>query len=139
MGRILALDIGQKRIGLAVTDPLQMIAGALDTVPVHHIWDFLTAYIQTNEVSKILIGWPLQSTGAESESMRYVKPFYNRCKKLFPEIEVITWDERFTSVMAKSAILQSGVNRKTRHDKALVDKISATILLQSYLESAISN
>lgn len=133
MGRILALDIGQKRIGIAVTDPLQMIAGALETVPVHQIWDYLTNYLKSNEVSKILIGWPLQSNGQESDSMRFVKPFYHRCIKLFPETEVIKWDERFTSVMAKSAILQSGVNRKTRQDKSLVDKISATILLQSYL------
>lgn len=136
MGRILAIDIGQKRIGLAVTDPLQIIATPLDTLNVADIWAFLQSYIPENEVEKVVAGLPLQMNASPSESMRFVKPFVARLQKLFPGLTVLMWDERFTSVMAQAAILQSGVNRKTRQDKALVDKVSAAILLQSYMESS---
>lgn len=135
MGRILALDIGQKRIGLAVTDPMQLIATPLDTQHVKDIWSYLHDYLKAEEVVKVLVGLPVQNNGLPSDSMRYVEQFVNRFRKLFPLVEVVMWDERFTSVMAQAAIRSSGVNRKTRQDKSLVDKVSATLLLQSYMLS----
>jgi putative holliday junction resolvase len=138
MGRILAFDIGQKRIGLAVTDPMQLIATPLDTQHVKDIWSYLQIYLGSEEVVMALVGLPVQNNGLPSESMRYVDQFVSRFKKLFPLVEVVMWDERFTSLMAQAAIRSSGVNRKTRQDKALVDKVSATLLLQSYMLSQSS-
>jgi putative holliday junction resolvase len=134
MGRILALDIGQKRIGLAVTDPGRIIASPLETLPVKDIWEYLTRYIPQNDVDALVIGYPLQMDGSPSEAARFVKPFINRFKKLFPEVPVNTCDERFTSVMALAAIRESGVSRKKRQDKSLSDKVSAAIMLQSYMQ-----
>jgi putative holliday junction resolvase len=137
MGRIIAIDIGQKRIGLAVTDPMQMIATPLDTVPVHNIWEYLQNYFKINEVEAMVAGYPTRLDGTDSEAARFVKPFIARFRKLFPGMGVFIWDERFTSVMAQAAILESGVRKKKRQDKALVDKVSATILLQSFMERKI--
>lgn len=140
MGRILAIDIGQKRIGLAVTDPQRIIATPLDTVNVNSIWEFLQSYVTGNEVDLFVAGLPVQTSGEPSSAMRFVEPFVKKLRKQFPSIEVCLWDERYTSVMAQAAIRDSGVNRKTRQDKALVDKVSATILLQSFMQSReISN
>ncbi|MFO7721801.1 MAG: Holliday junction resolvase RuvX [Bacteroidales bacterium] len=133
MGRILALDIGQKRIGVAVSDPLRMIATPLGTWHVKDIWQFLQTYIPENNVDLLVAGLPLQMDNSFSDSIRFVTPFVNRLKKLFPHIGVHMVDERFTSKMATAAIRESGVNKKTRQDKALVDTISATIILQSYM------
>lgn len=134
MGRIIAIDYGQKRAGLAVTDPLQIIANGLDTVPSHTLIDFLEKYFAREQVDLILLGYPRQSSGADSESMRFVKPFFNRLKNKFPQIPVQWVDERYTSKIAFQTMIDGGLKKKARQNKELVDKISATIILQSYLE-----
>ena len=135
MGRILAIDVGQKRMGLAVTDPDQIIASPLDTVHVKDIWDYLRRYLQAEKVVTVVAGLPLQSSGEHSGSMRFVKSFAKKFKATFPDVKIVFWDERFTSKMAQAAIIDSGVNRKRREDKALYDKVSAAILLQSFMLS----
>ncbi|NLO69515.1 MAG: Holliday junction resolvase RuvX [Porphyromonadaceae bacterium] len=137
MGRILSLDIGKKRTGIAVTDPLKMIANGLDTISTADIITYLEKYLESEEVDLIVLGKPAQMDGSESESMNYIRPVFNRLKKNFPEIEFVFVDERFTSVLAHKAMLQGGLKKKDRQNKALVDKVSATIILQSYLESKI--
>jgi len=135
MGRILALDIGQKRIGMSVTDPTGIIATPLDTLHVKDVWDYLTKYLPREEVIKVVVGLPLQTNGLPSESTRFVNQFTARFVKLFPSIPVVLFDERYTSVMAQAAILASGARKAQRQDKSLIDKVSATILLQSYMEA----
>ena len=135
MGRILAIDYGNKRVGLAVTDPLKIVANALDTVPAHEILNYLTAYTAREQVEKFVVGLPKQMNGSNSESMKYIEPFVKKLKEKFPEIEVQFVDERFTSVLAHRTMLEGGLKKKDRQDKALVDRISATIILQSYLET----
>lgn len=135
MSRILAIDYGQKRTGIAVTDTLQMIANGLVTVETRELEKFLTDYMAKEDVSAIVIGKPTQMNGENSENMKRIEPFFNRLKKLFPDKEVLYYDERFTSVLAHQAMLQSGIRKKARQDKALVDKISATIILEDYLQS----
>ena len=135
MSRILAIDYGQKRTGIAVTDTLQMIANGLTTVETRELEKFLTDYMAKEDVSAIVIGKPTQMNGENSENMKRIEPFFNRLKKLFPDKEVLYYDERFTSVLAHQAMLQSGIRKKARQDKALVDKISATIILEDYLQS----
>lgn len=135
MGRILAIDYGQKRVGIAVTDILQITANGLTTVPVAQIFDFLTDYFSREQVDCVIVGLPKQLNNQPSESMRYITPFLNGFKKRFPNMPVQMVDERFTSVLAHKAMLDGGLKKKDRQDKALVDQISATILLQSYLES----
>lgn len=135
MPRILSIDYGKKRTGIAVTDPLQLIAGGLATVDTPQLFDFLEDYLSRENVECIVVGQPRQTNGEDSENMKRVTPFVNRLRKLHPELTVEYYDERFTSVLAHRAIINSGVGRKTRRDKALVDKVSATIILQDYLES----
>ncbi|MFV0391836.1 MAG: Holliday junction resolvase RuvX [Paludibacteraceae bacterium] len=135
MGRILALDIGKKRTGVAVTDPLRIIANGLDTVATHELIPWLENYFTGEKVDKILIGLPTQMDGSESESMRHIRPVVRKITEKFPGIELAQVDERFTSVMAHRTMLDGGLKKKARQNKALVDKISATIILQSYLES----
>ncbi|MBP1639396.1 MAG: Holliday junction resolvase [Bacteroidetes bacterium] len=135
MGRLLAIDYGQKRVGIAVTDVLRITANGLTTVPVAQIFDFLTNYFLNEPVDKVIVGLPRQMNNQPSESMRYITPFVNGFKKRFPSMEIEMYDERFTSVLAHKAMLDGGLKKKARQDKALVDQISATILLQSYLES----
>ena len=135
MARILAIDYGQKRVGLAVTDPLQIVANGLDTVPTTDVLDYLKKYLDKEQVEKIVIGLPKQMNGEESESMKYIRPFVAQLQKTFPKMEIVYVDERFTSVLAHKAMLDSGLKKKDRQNKALVDKISATIILQSFLES----
>lgn len=135
MSRILAIDYGQKRTGIAVTDTLQMIANGLATVETRELEKFLIDYMAKEDVSAIVIGKPIQMNGENSENMKRIEPFFNRLKKLFPDKEVVYYDERFTSVLAHQAMLQSGIRKKARQDKALVDKISATIILEDYLQS----
>lgn len=135
MGRILAIDIGKKRTGIAVTDPLRIAANGLDTVHTHDLISFLENYFSKEEVDAIVIGYPTQMDGSESESMQYIRPIEKKIKKKFPAKKLIFVDERFTSVLAHQAMLDGGLKKKARQDKALVDKISATIILQSYLES----
>lgn len=135
MTRILSIDYGKRRTGLAVTDPLQIIAGGLCTVDTPQLMAYLTQYMQREEVERIVIGLPTQPNGQPSENQARVREFTGRLKKAFPELDVVFWDERFTSVMAHQTMLESGISRKRRQDKALVDEISATIILQSYMES----
>lgn len=135
MGRILALDYGRKRTGVAVSDPLQIIANGLTTVSSHELLDFLQNYTSKEQVELIVIGLPKQMSGEKSESMNYIEPFVRALKKWLPDMPVQFVDERFTSVLAHKAMLDGGLKKKDRQNKALVDEISATIILQSYLES----
>ena len=133
MGRILSIDYGKKRTGIAVTDPLQLIAGGLATVSTLELYDFLRSYTAKEEVEKIVIGDPKQADGSPSENKARVDQFVNRWKKEFPQIPIEYYDERFTSVLAHRAMLDGGLKKKDRQDKALVDEISATIILQDYM------
>ena len=135
MSRILAIDYGKKRTGIAVTDPMQIIANGLTTVATHELVDFLLNYVQQEQVERIIIGHPRQMNYEESENMKNIVPFMNRLKKVLPDMPVELVDERFTSVLAHQAMLAGGLKKKARQNKALVDEISATIILQSYLES----
>jgi putative Holliday junction resolvase len=135
MSRILAIDYGQKRTGIAVTDTLQMIANGLATIETKELEKFILDYVAKEDVSIIVVGKPTQMNGENSENMKRIEPFFNRLKKLFPDKEITYYDERFTSVLAHQAMLQSGIGKKARQDKALVDKISATIILEDYLQS----
>ena len=134
--RILSIDYGKKRTGLAVTDPLQIIAGGLGTVETSVIYEYIEAYIQREQVERIVIGKPMQPNGQPSENMVRVENFFNRWRKAHPEIPIEYYDERFTSVLAHRAMIDGGVKKKTRREnKGLVDEISATIILQDYLQS----
>ena len=135
MGRILAIDYGRKRVGLAVTDPLQLIAGSLTTVPAAEAIAFLENYTQTESVELFVVGLPKQMNNEPSESMRYITAFVNLLQKRLPQIPVAMFDERFTSKLAQQTMIDGGLKKKDRRNKALVDQISATIILQSYLES----
>ena len=135
MARILSIDYGKKRTGLAVSDPLQLIAGGLATVSTSELFNYLQQYLQREQVEKIIIGKPLQSNGEPSENLGRVEQFVNRWKKAVPQIPIEYYDERYTSVLAHRAILDSGIGKKARQNKALVDEVSATILLQDYMES----
>ena len=135
MSRILAIDYGRKRTGIAVTDPMQIIASGLTTVATHQLVDFLAKYMQQEKVERIIIGHPRQMNYEDSENMKNIIPFINRLKKLYPDLPIELVDERFTSVLAHQAMLAGGLKKKDRQNKALVDEISATIILQSYLES----
>ena len=139
MGRILAIDYGTKRTGLAVTDPLRIIASALTTVETKQLEKYLADYFSKNDVDIIVLGKPSQMNGAPSETMRYIEPLAGRLRHAYPDKRVVMYDERFTSVMAHRTILDSGIGKMARRDKALVDRISATIILQSYMESAEYN
>ena len=135
MSRILAIDYGQKHTGIAVTDPLQMIANGLATIDTKELEKFIVDYVAKEDVSTIVMGKPTQMNGENSENMKRIEPFFNRLKKLFPDKEITYYDERFTSVLAHQAMLQSGISKKARQNKALVDKISATIILEDYMQS----
>ncbi len=135
MGRILAIDYGKKRTGLAVTDVLQIIANGLTTVPTHTLMDFIIDYVKREPVERIVVGLPKQMNNQPSENMVRIEPFVNRLRKLLPQIPVEYVDERFTSVLAHQAMLDGGLKKKDRQRKELVDEISATIILQSYMES----
>ena len=131
----MAIDYGTKRTGLAVTDPLQIIANGLDTVPTSTIFDYLTDYLSKEEVETIVVGEPMHLDGNPAQIAPLVVGFVRKLKKLFPDLEVVTHDERFTSEEAKKIILMSGAKKKKRQDKALVDKVSAILILQDYLET----
>ena len=135
MSRILAIDYGKKRTGIAVTDPMQIIANGLTTVATHELVDFLLNYVQQEKVERIIVGHPRQMNYEDSDNMKNIVPFLNRLKKVLPDIPVELVDERFTSVLAHQALLVGGLKKKARQNKALVDEISATIILQSYMES----
>lgn len=134
--RILSIDYGKRRTGLAVTDPLQIIAGGLATVDTRDVLKFIVDYVRREPVETIVIGLPIQPNGQPSENQARVRSFTGELRKALPEIPVVFYDERFTSVIAHQTMIESGIGRKRRQtDKGLVDEISATIILQNYLEN----
>ena len=134
MGRILAIDFGRRRTGLAVTDPLRITANPLLTVETRELLNWLRDYFSRETVDQVVIGHPTQMNGEESESMNYIRPFLGQFRKQFPDMPVVMYDERFTSVLAHRAMIDGGMRRKDRQDKAVVDKIAACIILEGYLE-----
>lgn len=134
MGRLLAIDYGQKRVGIAVTDPLRIIATSLTTIETKEIFVFLEKYLKAEKVDVFIVGYPKQMNNELSESVRFIDPFLVKLKEKYPEILVELVDERFTSKMAFQTMIDSGIGKMKRRDKGLVDTISATIILQSYLE-----
>ena len=134
MSRIIAIDYGRKRTGIAVTDTLQLIANGLTTVPTRQLLQFVVDYAAHESVERILVGLPKQMNNEPSENMKYIEPFVRSLQKRLPDIPVEYVDERFTSVLAHRAMIDGGLKKKDRQDKALVDEISATIILQTYLE-----
>ena len=135
MSKIVALDFGMKRIGVAITDDLNIIASGLDTVSNENIISFLKNLISKNNINIIVVGKPMQKNNQPSDVEFEILKFIKKLKSNFPTIKLDRYDERFTSVIAKRVILESGVNKTKRRNKSLVDKISATIILQSYLEN----
>ncbi|MBR4065680.1 MAG: Holliday junction resolvase RuvX [Bacteroidaceae bacterium] len=135
MARLLAIDYGKKRTGLAVSDEMQIIAGGLTTVPTTELLDFLLDYVKREPVERIVVGLPKQMNNEPSENMRRITPFVNRLRKVLPDIPVEFHDERFTSVLAQRTIIEAGIKKMARRNKELVDEVSATIILQSYMES----
>ncbi|MDD2326907.1 MAG: Holliday junction resolvase RuvX [bacterium] len=135
MARLLSIDYGKRRTGIAVSDPLQIIANGLTTVETTGLFEFLEEYLKKEVVSCIVVGLPRQMNNEPSENMRRIEPFVNRLRKLYPHIPVEYFDERFSSKMAQQTMIDGGVKKKDRRNKALVDEISATIILQGYMES----
>lgn len=135
MGRILSIDYGKKRTGIAVTDPLQLIANGLTTVPTPSLFDFVMNYVAGEDVERIIVGLPMQTNGGESENLKRITPFVQRLRHALPQIPVEMFDERYTSVLAHQAMLAGGLKKKARQNKALVDEISATIILQGWMEA----
>lgn len=135
MARIMAIDYGRKRCGIAVTDPLQIIANALTTVATNEVLAFVLDYVKKENVETIVIGEPKDMQNNPSESTRFIEPFVKQLKKNLPDMEIKRFDERFTSKMAFQTMIDAGLGKKQRQNKALVDTISATLILQSYMES----
>lgn len=135
MARILGIDYGRKRTGVAVTDPLQIVAGAIGTLPTHTVLQFIKDYIVKEPVELIVVGQPTQLNGEPSESMRYITPFVNTLRKQLPTIPVVMYDERFTSTIAHQAMIDGGMKKSDRREKGRVDSIAATIILNDYLNS----
>jgi putative Holliday junction resolvase len=134
VGRILAFDYGKKKTGIAVTDPLKIIANGLDTIPTGQIYDFLSEYLKSEEVEAFVVGYATRDSGEESDSMKQINPFVRSLKNKYPHIPVFWVDESYTSKMAFQTMIDAGLSKKKRKNKQLVDKISATIILQTYLE-----
>jgi putative Holliday junction resolvase len=134
MARVLSIDYGKRRTGLAVTDPCQIIAGALTTVDTPNLLKYLQDYVSKEPVERFVVGLPKQTNGLDSENLPRVQAFVQRLSKVFPDTPVEWWDERYTSVMAHRVMLDSGIGKKARQNKALVDEISATIILQGWME-----
>jgi putative holliday junction resolvase len=135
MGRLLSIDFGRRRCGIAVTDPMRIVANALETVETPRLIDFVKAYIASNGVDEVVVGLPKNLNGEPSESMRWLTPVINRLKKEIAPVPVVYYDERFTSVLAHRAMIDGGMKKSDRRDKAVVDRISASIILNDYLES----
>jgi len=134
MGRIVAIDYGRKRVGIAATDPCRIIANGIITVNAHEVLSFLETYVAKEQVDLFVVGYPKQLDNTDSESMTYIKPFMTALKRKFPTIPIDMYDERFSSVLAHKALLEGGAKKKQRQNKSIIDTISATIILQSYLE-----
>ena len=135
MGRLLAIDYGRKRCGIAVTDPLRIVATGLTTVSTAKLVEFVKNYVASEAVDTIVVGLPTTMRGEESESMRYIRPGIENLKKSIPDIPIVFFDERFTSTIAHRAMIDSGMPKMARRDKAAVDQIAATIILNDYLQS----
>jgi len=134
MGRVLSIDYGNKRVGIAVTDPLKIIATRLTTVSANDIWEFLSGYFAREEVELVLVGYPRQLNNEPSEAIRYINPFLKKFTQIYKDIPVKLMDERFTSKMAFQTMIDAGLKKKDRQNKETIDGVSATIILQSYLE-----
>jgi putative Holliday junction resolvase len=134
MGRILAIDYGRKRVGLAVTDSNKIIANRLDTISTHEIWNFLVEYFKKEEIEKVVVGYPKTLNNEASEAVKYINPFIKKFRQQHSGISLELIDERFTSKMAMRTMIDAGLKKKKRQDKKLVDGVSATIILQNYLE-----
>ena len=139
MPRILAIDYGKKRIGLAVSDPMQLIANRLTTIASNTIWDFLSDYFKKEEVNTVVVGYPRQMNNEASEAVRYINPFLKKFQIKYPEIKLELQDERFTSKMAFQTMIDGGIKKQKRQDKSMIDAVSATIILQGYLEQIRNN
>jgi putative Holliday junction resolvase len=135
MGRLLALDYGTKRTGIAVSDTLKIIANGLTTVPTHTLLNFLANYLAKENVECIIVGLPKQMNNEYSENMKHIRPFVKKLQSVYPDIRIEYYDERFTSSLAHKTIIEAGLKKTDRQNKALVDEISATIILQDYMES----
>ena len=135
MARILAFDYGQRRVGVAATDPLQIIASAVDTIETKGIYDWIKAYLAREQVETFVVGWPYNDGFRENPVVPHITKFIAQLQKLYPQIPVVKVDESFTSRMAMEAMIQGGMKKKDRQKKENLDKISATIILQSYMES----
>ncbi len=133
MGRIMSIDYGRKRVGIAVSDPLQLIATALTTVHAKDIFTFLDDYLSKEQVDIIVVGYPRQANNQDSEAMQYVKPFFKKLCERYPTINCQLYDERFTSKLALQSMITSGIKKKDRREKENIDKVSATILLQDFM------
>lgn len=135
MGRILAIDYGLKRSGLAITDPLKMIASPLETVPTHKLLEYVRDYASKNDIETVVVGMPLQMSGEPSDITPHIRGFIGRLRKELPLIGIETADERFTSKLAMKAMVEGGVKKSQRRDKGLIDRLSASIMLRDYLEA----
>lgn len=135
MGRYLALDYGTKRTGIAVSDTLKIIANGLTTVPTHTLLDYLKTYLQKEDVERIIVGLPKQMNNEYSDNMKHIRPFVKKLQSLYPDMQIEYYDERFTSALAHKTMLEAGLKKTDRQNKSLVDEISATIILQGYMES----
>jgi len=134
MDRLVGIDYGKKRIGIAISDPLRIFASPLETVPTTKIMEFLKDYSDKEKVEKFVVGYPINMNNKPSEAAQYVDIFLKQLKKFFPNIEIVLEDERFTSVMAFQSLIDSGVKKKGRRDKAAVDKVSAALILQTFMD-----
>jgi RNAse H-fold protein YqgF len=134
MGRILGIDYGNKRVGLAVTDPMQIFASPLNTISAHDIDNFIAEYMTSEQVDAFVVGYPVQMNNEPSESVKYIDPFIRKLKKKFPGVPVHLVDERFTSQMAFRTMIDGGLKKKERQNKSMIDMISASIILQSWLD-----
>lgn len=135
MGRLVALDVGRKRTGVAATDVLKIIPSPIGYMPTHEVAEWLVNYCKQEEVEALVVGAPKQANNTDSESVKYIEPLVNRIKKLLPELPVIRYDERYTSVIAQRSIIASGVPKAKRREKGLVDEVSAVIILRDFMES----
>lgn len=139
MGRIVALDVGRKRTGIASTDILRIVPGGIGYFPTHQVADWLIDYSKTEPIDLLVIGKPTQSDGSDSESVKYIEPLVNRIKKVLPKLEIVRYDERYTTVLAQRTILDSGVPKMKRRKKGLADEVSAVIILQGFMDSKLYN
>lgn len=135
MGRLLAIDYGTKRTGIAVSDSLKIIANGLTTVPTHTLFDFLKSYLEKEDVECIVVGLPKQMNNEYSDNMKNIRPFVKKLQTIYPDMKIEYYDERFTSSIAQQAMIDGGLKKKDRQNKTLVDEISAVIILQDYMES----